>query len=326
MKVDMLFWDVARLTGGTFALGWNWGFGYYRALQDMGMAGYGGLISGYQHTPSDVVMITDGIHMCIRNGGEVDEAFFQKIKAAGKKLVVLIYESIFANDRNVEGSKYNTFMYTLKNNARWKAMKKYADLLVCADPHDVWKINQAKDGSWPTTVYLPLAVDEKVLIPQEERIMKACFIGSIWIPGRKAIIHPVLETGLLELPNIYHKGNTFETALESTKYYNKVAGKYAINLNVRTMFAGLQLRIFEAMAMGRVCLSQKPTNLPGRQDLHKTLKNVLWYDNDQQISAKLKAYCQNESGMTNIGNNARQEILDKHTHTHRIKAILQYLS
>lgn len=324
--LDMLFWDVHKLTGGTFALGWNWGWGYYRALKDMGIAGYGGIISGYKHTPSDVVMITDGIHMCIRNEPQITPDFFARIRREKKKLVVIIYESIFANDRNIEGGPSNSFMYILKNNAKWKAMLKFANLIVCADPHDAWTINNNKNYKhYPKTIYLPLAVDEKVLIPQPERIWKSCFIGSIWIPGRKAIIHPILPSGLLDLPQLYHKGNDYETALNSTRNYNKVAGKYAINLNVRTMFAGLQLRIFETMAMGRVCLSQKPTNLPGRMDLYKSLKNVLWYDKDGDITWRLKTYLKNQEGMIRIGNNARQEILDKHTHTHRIKSILANL-
>lgn len=293
----------------------------------MGCAGYGGLISNYKHTPSDVVIMTDGIHMCIRNEPQVTPQFFSRIKKDKKKLVIIIYESIFANDRCIEGGKNRDFMYMLKNNAKWKAMISHADLLVCADPHDAWVINNDKKyKNYPKTVYLPLAVDETVLVPQDERIWKACFIGSIWIPGRKAIIHPVLPSGLLDLPQLYHKGNDYDTALKSTKHYNKEAGKYAINLNVRTMFAGLQLRIFETMAMGRVCLSQKPTNLPGRQDLHKSLKNVLWYDKDSDITWRLKTYLNNHSGMELIGKNARQEILDKHTHTHRIKSIFSYLN
>ena len=326
MKCDFLFWDVAKLTGGTFALGWNWGWGYYRAIQDMDIAGYGGLISGYKHTPSDVVMMTDGIHMCIRNEPQVNDAFFSKIKRAGKKLVVIIYESIFANDRNIEGGKQKGFMYILKNNAKWKSMVKHANLIVCADPHDSWTINNnAAYKHYPKTIYLPLAVDEKTFVPQPDRMWRSCFIGSIWIPGRKAIIHPILPSGLLDLPQLYHKGNDMKTALAYSKKYNEVAGKYAINLNVRTMFAGLQLRIFETMAMGRVCLSQKPTNLPGRQNLHKSLKNVLWYDHDHMITSKLQVYLKNQSGMTLIGNNARKEILEKHTHTHRIKSILANL-
>lgn len=325
-RCDFLFWDVHKLTGGTFALGWNWGWGYYRALKDMGYAGYGGLISGYKHTPSDVVIMTDGIHMCIRNEPQVNAKFFSQIKRDKKKLVIIFYESIFANDRNIEGGPSNSFMYMLKNNAKWKAMVAHADLFVCADPHDAHVINHDKKYSkYPKTIHLPLAVDEKVLVPQPDRIWKSCFVGSIWIPGRKAIIHPVLPSGLLDLPQLYHKGNDYETALKSTQNYNKVVGKYAINLNIRTMFAGLQLRIFETMAMGRVCLSHKPTDLPGRRGLHKTVKNVLWYDKDADITWRLKTYLNNHSGMELIGKNARQEILDKHTHTHRIKSILAHL-
>lgn len=326
MKVDFLFWDVHKLTGGTFSLGWNWGWGYYRALKDMGMAGYGGLISGYKHSSSDVVMMTDGIHMCIRNEPQVTPQFFARLKRDKKKIVIIIYESIFANDRNIEGGPNKDFMYMLKDNAKWKSMIAHADLMVCADPHDAWVIkNDKRYKHYPKTIYLPLAVDEKTIVPQPDRIWKSCFIGSIWIPGRKAIIHPILPSGLLDLPQIYHKGNDYKTALAYTKKYNEVAGKYAINLNVRTMFAGLQLRIFETMAMGRVCLSHKPLNLPGRTNLHTSLKNVLWYDSDSEITAKLKNYLHNHTGMTNIGNNARQEILDKHTHTHRIKSILSNL-
>jgi spore maturation protein CgeB len=74
--------------------------------------------------------------------------------------------------------------------------------------------------------------------------------------------------------------------------------------------------------MGRVCLSQKPTNLPGRMNLHTTLKNVLWYDKDTDITSKLKTHLQNEKGLKVIGDNARQEVLAKHTHTHRVKSML----
>jgi len=135
-----------------------------------------------------------------------------------------------------------------------------------------------------------------------------------------------LPSGLLDLPNIYHRGITFDTSLKSTRYYNKVAGKYAINLNLPTMFAGLQLRIFETMAMGRVCFSHKPTNLPGRENLDKSLKNVLWYTSPTEIVPRLQAYLgPYKNNMVNIGNKAREEVIAKHTHTHRIKTILANL-
>ena len=213
----------------------------------------------------------------------------------------------------------------LKTNPKWRLLMQYVDLMVCADPHDAWMINNDSTyKSYPKTIYLPLAIDEEVFKPIDEWYWKSCFVGSIWVARRKVVIEKIPK-GLIELPNLYHKGDDFETALESSEYYNKKAGRYAVNLNLRTFFAGLQLRIFETMAMGRVCLSHKPTNASGRTNLHTTLKNVLWYDDNNQITPKLQAYLNNKEGMQNIGAKAREEVIKSHTHTHRIKSIIANL-
>lgn len=329
MKIDFLFWDVSRFTGGKFSLGWNWGWGYYRALKDMGMAGYGGTLDKYSHTNSQVVIITDGIQISMRDNPKATEKFFAEIKRRGQKLVIIMYESLFANDNlltDLPGGNRKDFMHYLHNNHKWNAMVKHADLMVFADPHDVHTIhNNPKFKHYPKTIYLPLAVDEKVIVPQPVRVWKSCFIGSLWVANRKKIIHPVLSSGLLEVPQIFHKGNNWTEAINSTKTYNQIAGKYAINLNIRTLFSGLQLRIFETMAMGRVCVSHKPTDAAGRTDLWKDLENVVWYDNDSQIVPTLKDCFSNKKKLVHIGGMARREIMSKHTHTHRIKSILASL-
>lgn len=321
MKVSFLIWDAWSATN-LWSLGYNWGWGYYRALRDMGLADYGGLIKGYDHRKDDVAIITDPIHIATKERTSPD--FFKRVKDDGKKLVFIIYESIFDNDQPVEaGGSSRNHMYLLKDNPTWLSMMGHADLLVVADPRDAYMVKEDQHHRWPKTIYLPLAVDEKVFVPQPSRIPKACFIGSRWISGRAELLNRA--GSMVEYPKTPYGGHSFAEKMASTKAYAEVCGKYGVNLNVRTVFAGLQLRIIETMALGRVCVSHKPTNLPGREDIWKQLKAVKWYDSPQDMVVTLRNMLGNEKAMLEIGDRARAEFLANHTHTHRIKSILTAL-
>ena len=85
------------------------------------------------------------------------------------------------------------------------------------------------------------------------------------------------------------------------------------------------------MALGRVCVSHKPENVKGRIDLYKDLHNLIWYNNSAKqpnqkgIIKTIKDVVNNKNKIIEIGQKARQEIVDNHTHDIRVDQIMKEL-
>jgi spore maturation protein CgeB len=60
-------------------------------------------------------------------------------------------------------------------------------------------------------------------------------------------------------------------------------------------------------------------------DHYRALQNVVWYNNVKEIAPTLESLLKDEKKLTEVGAAARAEVLAKHTHTHRIKKILECL-
>lgn len=323
MKIDVIHWDVLKATGGLFSLGWNWGWGYHNAAIRKDMAGWSGKPSNYPNTNSDVVFLIDPVHMAYNKS--VSMQLLERLKKENKKIVLIEYESIFQNDEPViAGGSSTSWTSHIGNDPLWRKMMETSDLLVVADPHDKYIIHEKPTG-YPPTIYLPLAVDETIFVPQKNFIKKACFIGSKWV-GRRPQILNMIPNKFIDYPTTNTKGSTFADKRKATENYVQTCGKYAANLNVRTVFAGLQLRIFETMALGRMCVSHKPSFAKGRENLHKSLQNVVWYDDDFRITQTLQSlFAKPYHAINSFGERARQEVVSKHTHSIRIDQILEHI-
>lgn len=330
MKVHLLMWNLC--VSGAYTLGWNWGWGYYRSLKIRKADGFGGFIGAYNYQPGDIAIITDPIHLSNRNQITVGQA--KRIKKANNKVVYMCYESLIANDVPVGANGVRGYRKKVESNPAWRAMMENADLLVVADPHDKYALENDPNPSkikYPKIIYLPLAVDHRLFVPQKKLVKRACFIGSRLVANRGKYLNPIPKS-LIDYPRTVNGGKNYTAKLKDTQTYVNVLGKYAVNLNIRTLFAGLQLRIYETMALGRVCVSHKPENLPGRIDLWKDLKNVVWYDNSAKnpnqtaIVKAIKWALNSDRRIKEIGEHAREEVVANHTHDVRITQIFKALS
>lgn len=328
MKANMLMWSLC--VSGAYTLGWNWGWGYYRTFKINKMDGFGGYIGHYKYQKGDLALITDPIHLSNRNQISVDQA--KRIRDANKKVVYMCYESLNLNDFPIGGKGLRSYRDKVEANPNWRAMMENSDLLVVADPHDKWALENnpnPKNIKYPKIVYLPLAVDHRLFVPQKPYVNKACFIGNM-VAHRIRYLKPIPKT-IIDYPKTVNGGSTYLAKLKDTQNYVAILGKYAVNLNIRTLFSGLQLRIFETMALGRVCVSHKPTDAQGRVDLWKDLENVVWYDNSfanpnqKKIIATIQNVLKDRKRAAAIGAAAREEIVQKHTHDIRVNQIMKEL-
>lgn len=312
MKIDFVVWNIA------YSLGWNWGASYCRVLNERGLGGFTGPLARFEHTGSDAVVFIDTAQICRDAACTVD--LVRRVKARGHKIICMFYESVFNWDFEEDG-----FDRKLAHNDLWRTFLASADLLVVSDPRDKYCFEHEPHGlRIPRVEYIPLAADPAMFAPQQEIIPKACFIGSRGVGDRPRIFESIPE-GIIDFPNTSSGGIEYQVRFNDTLAYARTCGKYAVNLNLRTLFSGVQVRVYETMALGRVCLSHKTRDLPGRVGLWTQLRNVAWYDSPEQIAPKIRELVSDMGGTSEMGARARQEFLQAHTTEHRVDLLVEHI-
>jgi spore maturation protein CgeB len=166
-------------------------------------------------------------------------------------------------------------------------------------------------------------VDTDLFIESKKINYKCCIYASK--NGDRSILMDKLSNN--EIFNIYKINYDYDITFDDKKQdvinYINLTNKYLINLNSKSMAAGIQNRVYETMAVNRISLSHKPTNIPGRIDIWKSLDNVIWYDDENDIINLCNDIIINIDKYNYIMENARNEVLNKYTPKHNIDKILQ---
>ena len=85
----------------------------------------------------------------------------------------------------------------------------------------------------------------------------------------------------------------------------------------------LNMRVFEAMAMGRPLLTNRDSVPNGLLDLFEDGKHLIVYDSDEDLVQKVYRFLEDEAPRTAVARAGREEVLAKHTYRHRVDALFE---
>jgi hypothetical protein len=84
----------------------------------------------------------------------------------------------------------------------------------------------------------------------------------------------------------------------------------------------LNMRVFEAMAMGCVLLTNRSAGKNGLFEFFEEGKHLISYDSPEELVAQARRYLGDEQSLEAIAEAGYGEVLAKHTYGHRVQAIL----
>jgi len=200
------------------------------------------------------------------------------------------------------------------------------DLLYCTDSYF---IEEAKEFNFPEAKYLPLAVNKKIFYNKNlDKKDKLLFIGS---PTKDRI--DLFNTISCDLKLIGKKWKSSITQSNIEIFnknisINKVASeynKYKFILNVKhehNVINGLNMRSFEAPAVGCCLIQDNVKDLGYNFDIDN---EIIVYNNIDEVSEIVSKLIIDKNRTLQIINNAQKCIESKHTYSHRLNTILNYL-
>lgn len=168
----------------------------------------------------------------------------------------------------------------------------------------------------PQVFWLPLAF-EPSLHPKTilERIYDIAYVGS-----DNAQMHPVRHRILKSLGNQFPKiwkGMTSPQEMGLVYAQSKLVFNKSVNND-------LNMRYFEAMGAGAVLVTD-PILDNGVEELFVEGKHFLRYDSESHALELAKVILADPKRLQEIGQEARSEVLAKHTYLHRVKTLLDLL-
>ncbi|QWD91072.1 glycosyltransferase [Polynucleobacter sp. MWH-Braz-FAM2G] len=168
----------------------------------------------------------------------------------------------------------------------------------------------------PQVFWLPLAF-EPSLHPAGnlERIYDIGYVGS-----DNAQMHPVRHRILKNLSNHFSKmwkGMTSPQEMGVIYAQSKLVFNKSVNND-------LNMRYFEAMGAGAVLMTD-PIQNNGVEQLFDGGKHFLRYDSESDALELAKTVLADPERLQQIGQQARDEVLAKHTYLHRVKTLLEIL-
>lgn len=165
--------------------------------------------------------------------------------------------------------------------------------------------------------WLPLACNPSVHHPIEvEKDHDISFVGAT-----KAMVHGVRAQLLEELKqhfNVLHEKDIHGEKISEIF----CRGKIAFNCSA---VQDLNMRVFEAMAMGCVLLTNRDSDSNGLLEFFEDGKHLVTYDSAEDLLNKARKWLSNDAGRKNISNAAYKEVINKHTYFHRVDTILEIL-
>ncbi|MEM3737519.1 MAG: glycosyltransferase [Candidatus Bathyarchaeia archaeon] len=176
-------------------------------------------------------------------------------------------------------------------------------------------IDKYRDAGCRHVFFLPLACDpivhKRLDVPE---IYDFAFVGRLdgkYYEQRRVFME--------ELTKFFPKSFIGQGYLhhDYVKLYNMA--KIIVNFHV---FPGLNRRIFEAMACGRLLLTN---DFSGRNLLFEDGKHLVIYKDLPDAVEKIKYYLKHEEERETIARNGQNEVYSKHTWLHRAKYILSVM-
>ena len=154
--------------------------------------------------------------------------------------------------------------------------------------------------------YLPLGADKDMHREINiEKTIDVGFCGSL-NNNRINMINYLLDKGIL----IQYSYNT--------EKYAEIISNTKINLNIGITESGYQMRVFEILSAGGFLLTNKVKD----ENLFKDKECLVYYNSFDELVNLCYYYSMNYEEAQKIANKGREEVLEKHTYTHRAQTII----
>ncbi len=167
--------------------------------------------------------------------------------------------------------------------------------------------------------WLPLACDPEVHCPTGEATQcDISFVGSVG-----GGVHD--ERGRL----LAALANRFEVSQKSTGCYGAdyrqaiCSGRLTFN---HAAVNDLNMRIFEALAMGVPLLTNRSSDVNGLSDLFRDKEHLIIYHDEADLFSQVAHYLANPEEARALGEAGYREVLARHTYAHRVQEILATVS
>ena len=165
--------------------------------------------------------------------------------------------------------------------------------------------------------WLPLACNPSIHHPVNvENDHDIAFVGAT-----KAVVHGIRAQLLEELKqhfNVLHEKDIHGE--EISEIFCR--GKIAFNCSA---VQDLNMRVFEAMAMGCVLLTNRDSDSNGLLEFFEDGKHLVTYDSAEDLLNKARKWLSNDAGRKNISETAHKEVLSRHTYAHRVDKIIEMI-
>ncbi len=166
--------------------------------------------------------------------------------------------------------------------------------------------------------WLPLAADPEVHRPVEgEPDHDMAFVGNadaVAHRERAALLHRLQRHFTIHREN-HVLGEDYCRAF--------ARGKLAFN---RSAMEDLNMRVFEALAMGRCLITDRQAKRNGLLDLFEENSHLVTYANETELFSKIRRFLDDETGRHAIAAAGRAEVLARHTYDHRVRTILDVVA
>ena len=283
---------------------------------------------------------------------EFDNEFLQWLKEIAPFRIGLIFESLEIDKIN---SNDIDSLIKRKNNVIIKS--NYLTHSICVDEIDVnFFNNDLKIPSfwWPSCV--PLNYIQKN--QKKLKNKKAVFSGTLYGERLKLIesvnsldivenkqssdvynfyhvlfdlIHLILDfflkLRLYKIYNIYIRLIRFIRKKNFNIYLNFIS-TYSVVINLPSVLKSYPGRVIEAMAVKSVVVTNHINDRPLNQKLFKNEKDIIFYDskNKDDFKSKLLELLNDDKKMSEISNNALNNLIENHTVENRIHQVLDWLN
>jgi hypothetical protein len=163
--------------------------------------------------------------------------------------------------------------------------------------------------------WLPLACAQEAHFPVETP--KTCdisFVGAASMPVHRE------RARLLHLLAEHFSIGDLERVHGDDYCRHTCSGRLTFN---HSAIEDLNMRIFEALAMGCPLLTNRESAHNGLLDLFEDGKHLIVYDSDEDLLRKVQHYLNDEAACAAIARRGREEVIACHTYDHRVSEILE---
>jgi spore maturation protein CgeB len=213
--------------------------------------------------------------------------------------------------KNVEKVS-RSVLWALDTHIKLKYLLKIAphyDYVFCAQKRDVDIFKEVN----PKSYWLPYAADSTIYKPYDVNIIyDLVFVGN-FIPG--------LHDERIKLLDRLKKN--FNIAIFQNVWLDKVARIYSSSKMIfnRSINGDLNMRVFEAMACGRLLITDMAN---GILDIFENKKHMVIYNNSD-LEEIVRYYLANEDERAKIAKAGMEEVRQKHTYDVRLKEMLKHV-